>query len=160
MFLFLVCPAAKRLKSTAMTSLSSSSSLILSQQNLIFSKTHFTFQSRQPILQIRFPKLSYSLHNLKTASIEDSTTRLFAVAEETASSSSSSVDTPSEFARRVYIGNIPRNIDNDELTKIVQEHGAVEKAEVSSSLIIWCFGVKKLYFFLNLLSSVCVCVCV
>ncbi|KAH9710263.1 30S ribosomal protein 2 [Citrus sinensis] len=113
-----------------MTSLSSSSSLILSQQNLIFSKTHFTFQSRQPILQIRFPKLSYSLHNLKTASTEESTTRLFAVAEETTSSSSSSVDTSSEFARRVYIGNIPRNIDNDELTKIVQEHGAVEKAEV------------------------------
>lgn len=112
-----------------MASISSSSSLILSQQSLIFSKTHFTFQSRQPILLIKFPKLSYSLHNLKTASIEDSTTRLFAVAEETASSSSS-VDTSSEFARRLYIGNIPRNIDNDELTKIVQEHGAVEKAEV------------------------------
>lgn len=33
-------------------------------------------------------------------------------------------------ARKLYIGNIPRNVDNEELTRIVQEHGAVEKAEV------------------------------
>ncbi|XP_062077467.1 small ribosomal subunit protein cS22 isoform X1 [Humulus lupulus] len=50
--------------------------------------------------------------------------RLFAVAEET------SVDTTSEAARRLYIGNIPRNLKDDELTKIVEEHGAVEKVEV------------------------------
>ncbi|KHN49032.1 30S ribosomal protein 2, chloroplastic [Glycine soja] len=33
-------------------------------------------------------------------------------------------------ARRLYVGNIPRTVTNDELAKIVQEHGAVEKAEV------------------------------
>ena len=35
-------------------------------------------------------------------------------------------------ARRLYVGNIPRTVTNEELAKIVQEHGAVEKAEVFS----------------------------
>lgn len=39
-------------------------------------------------------------------------------------------DPNSEAARRLYVGNIPRSLTNDELAKIVQEHGAVEKAEV------------------------------
>ena len=47
--------------------------------------------------------------------------RLFAVAEQA---------TVTKAARRLYVGNIPRNVTNDELSKIVQEHGAVEKAEV------------------------------
>ncbi|XVF79585.1 hypothetical protein PTKIN_Ptkin15bG0001000 [Pterospermum kingtungense] len=53
--------------------------------------------------------------------------RFFAVAEE----QTSEVTSPSsEAARRLYIGNIPRTVNNDELSKIVEEHGAVEKAEV------------------------------
>ncbi|XP_022759449.1 30S ribosomal protein 2, chloroplastic [Durio zibethinus] len=52
--------------------------------------------------------------------------RLFAVAED----QTSVLASPSEAARRLYIGNIPRTVNNDELTKIVEEHGAVEKAEV------------------------------
>ncbi|XP_027342404.1 30S ribosomal protein 2, chloroplastic [Abrus precatorius] len=47
--------------------------------------------------------------------------RPFAVAEQA---------TVSEAARRLYVGNIPRTVTNDELSKIVQEHGVVEKAEV------------------------------
>ncbi|RDX57718.1 30S ribosomal protein 2, chloroplastic [Mucuna pruriens] len=47
--------------------------------------------------------------------------RPFAVAEQA---------TVSDAARRLYIGNIPRTVTNDELSNIVQEHGAVEKAEV------------------------------
>lgn len=39
-------------------------------------------------------------------------------------------DPSSEAARRLYIGNIPRTVDNAELTGIVEEHGAVEKTEV------------------------------
>lgn len=39
-------------------------------------------------------------------------------------------DPSSDAARRLYVGNIPRNLKNDELQKIVEEHGAVEKAEV------------------------------
>ncbi|KAK4783173.1 hypothetical protein SAY86_007547 [Trapa natans] len=54
--------------------------------------------------------------------------RLFAVAEET--SPSATLDLSSEAARRLYVGNIPRNLDNAELTGIVEEHGSVEKAEV------------------------------
>lgn len=40
------------------------------------------------------------------------------------------MDPSSEAARRLYVGNIPRTLTNEELTKIVEEHGAVEKAEV------------------------------
>ncbi|QCD95836.1 30S ribosomal protein 2, chloroplastic [Vigna unguiculata] len=47
--------------------------------------------------------------------------RPFAVAEQA---------TVTEAARRLYVGNIPRTVNNDELAKIVQEHGVVEKAEV------------------------------
>ncbi|KAJ6409248.1 hypothetical protein OIU79_013997 [Salix purpurea] len=57
-----------------------------------------------------------------------STNQLFAVAEETAPAASA--DPSSEAARRLYVGNIPRNLTNEELTKIVEEHGAVEKTEV------------------------------
>lgn len=50
--------------------------------------------------------------------------RVAAVAEETTS-------VTAEAERRLYVGNIPRKIGNDELRRIVEEHGAVEKAEVS-----------------------------
>ncbi|PON35667.1 Splicing factor-like protein [Parasponia andersonii] len=69
------------------------------------------------------PKLTSSSH-LIFAPTPRNSRRLSTVAEDT------SVDTSSESARRLYIGNIPRTLTNDELTKIVQEHGAVEKAEV------------------------------
>lgn len=62
--------------------------------------------------------------------------RVFAVAEEVAA------DPSSKAARRVYIGNIPRTVDNAELTKIVEEHGAVEKAEV--------FGFSFSFYFIYL----------
>lgn len=35
-------------------------------------------------------------------------------------------------ARRLYVGNIPRTVTNEQLSKIFEEHGAVEKAEVLS----------------------------
>jgi len=44
------------------------------------------------------------------------------------SSEQATVDSPA--VRKLYVGNIPRTVSNDELAKIVQEHGAVEKAEV------------------------------
>ncbi|CAI0428010.1 unnamed protein product [Linum tenue] len=68
----------------------------------------------------RFPQLRAVL---------SSTTRLRAVAEE-AAPAAASVDPSSPAARRVYVGNIPRNVNSEELRKIVEEHGAVEKAEV------------------------------
>ncbi|PON41417.1 Splicing factor-like protein [Trema orientale] len=84
--------------------------------------------SPKPSLQVLkptqgLPKLTSSSHIIFSPTPRHSQ-RLSAVAEDT------SVDTSSEAARRIYIGNIPRTLTNDELTKIVQEHGAVEKAEV------------------------------
>ncbi|KAL5760532.1 hypothetical protein ACOSP7_019039 [Xanthoceras sorbifolium] len=100
-----------------------SSSLIISPQNLFSTKTHLTIQSKQPSLVTLKQTGSYS--HLKLTNIGCSTTRLFAAVAEEAS-----VDTSSEISRRLYVGNIPRNVDNAELTKIFEEHGAVEKAEV------------------------------
>ncbi|KAL1199845.1 Small ribosomal subunit protein cS22 [Cardamine amara subsp. amara] len=40
------------------------------------------------------------------------------------------LDPNSEASRRVYIGNIPRTVDNEQLTKLVEEHGAVEEVQV------------------------------
>ncbi|EPS68422.1 hypothetical protein M569_06339, partial [Genlisea aurea] len=39
-------------------------------------------------------------------------------------------DASSSATRRLYVGNIPRTVSNDELQKIFQQHGNVEKAEV------------------------------
>ncbi|KAF3325916.1 30S ribosomal protein 2 [Carex littledalei] len=35
-----------------------------------------------------------------------------------------------EAKKRLYVGNIPRDVTNDQLAKIFAEHGSVEKAEV------------------------------
>ncbi|MFS8026712.1 putative RNA recognition motif domain, nucleotide-binding alpha-beta plait domain superfamily [Helianthus anomalus] len=56
-------------------------------------------------------------------------TRLFCVAEETPAAVVT-VDPTSEAARRLYVGNIPRTTTNDDLQKVFEEHGAVEKVEV------------------------------
>ncbi|CAN8254696.1 unnamed protein product [Cochlearia groenlandica] len=40
------------------------------------------------------------------------------------------LDPTLESSRRVYIGNIPRTVNNEQLTKIVEEHGAVDKVQV------------------------------
>lgn len=78
-----------------------------------------TFQFFKPITPFNhFPKLTHS-HGVPS--------RLFAVAEEAAAAVT---DPSSEAARRLYVGNIPRTLSNEELQKIVAEHGAVEKAEV------------------------------
>ncbi|KAH7863724.1 hypothetical protein Vadar_021236 [Vaccinium darrowii] len=52
--------------------------------------------------------------------------RVAAVAEQT----SVEADPVSVAPRRLYVGNIPRSLSNDELRRIVEEHGAVEHAEV------------------------------
>ncbi|KAB5541070.1 hypothetical protein DKX38_014044 [Salix brachista] len=76
-----------------------------------------------------FPKFTHLHQILNTKAPQ----RLFAVAEETAPAASA--DPSSEAARRLYVGNIPRNLTNEELTKIVEEHGAVEKTEVMTVYI-------------------------
>ena len=47
----------------------------------------------------------------------------------------------SDVARRLYVGNIPRNVNNDELSSIFSEHGSVDTAEVFfSDFRCWVFG--------------------
>ncbi|KAJ1434380.1 RNA-binding domain superfamily [Sesbania bispinosa] len=81
--------------------------------NLRLTTTHL-----QPLLKL-VPSL--------TVGTPTTTRRSRAVAEQATVTSS---DPKSEAARRLYVGNIPRTVTNDELARIVEEHGAVEKAEV------------------------------
>ncbi|KAF2319427.1 hypothetical protein GH714_015751 [Hevea brasiliensis] len=96
-----------------------------SKLTLLTNPSKPTFQILKPITPSNnFPKLTH-LHIVLKHKVPK---RFFAVAEETASVAP--VDPSSEAARRLYIGNIPRTVNNEVLKKIVEEHGAVEKAEV------------------------------
>ncbi|GMI83039.1 plastid-specific ribosomal protein 2 [Hibiscus trionum] len=93
----------------------------LSPPNL--TKLSFKPQLKQPFLQILQPTLPKNL----ISTSRPRKLRLSVAAEER----TSTVASPSSEAdRRLYIGNIPRTVSNDQLKKIVEEHGAVEKAEV------------------------------
>ncbi|WCJ18979.1 RNA-binding (RRM/RBD/RNP motifs) family protein [Euphorbia peplus] len=105
------------------SSLSSSTSTKPSLVPQIPSKPTFLFLIPNPTFS-NFPTLTLS-HRLPRPP-----TKLFAVAEEAAAPAAPPVDPSSEAARRLYVGNIPRTTDNDQLQQIVQEHGAVEKVEV------------------------------
>ncbi|CAF2268640.1 unnamed protein product [Brassica napus] len=49
---------------------------------------------------------------------------------ETDTEEKPALDPSAESSRRVYIGNIPRTVTNEQLTQIVEEHGAVEQVQV------------------------------
>ncbi|CAN7057828.1 hypothetical protein IGI04_015165 [Brassica rapa subsp. trilocularis] len=49
---------------------------------------------------------------------------------ETDTEEKPALDPNAESSRRVYIGNIPRTVTNEQLTQIVEEHGAVEQVQV------------------------------
>ncbi|KAI8545787.1 hypothetical protein RHMOL_Rhmol07G0065400 [Rhododendron molle] len=71
------------------------------------------------------PQISTQFSVLHRGSNAKGLRRVTAVAEETTTTS-----VTAEAERRLYVGNIPRKLGNDELRRIVEEHGAVEKAEV------------------------------
>ncbi|PWA79899.1 RNA-binding (RRM/RBD/RNP motifs) family protein [Artemisia annua] len=73
------------------------------------------------------PFKTHSQTSLKISNARQQPTRLFCVAEETVVTA---VDPTSEAARRLYVGNIPRTTNNDELQKVFEEHGSIEKVEV------------------------------
>ncbi|GAV85698.1 RRM_1 domain-containing protein [Cephalotus follicularis] len=120
--------------------MASLSSLLSPPPNLLLknqTKPLFIIHSLKPNPlknNLKFPSHSGFKENpLATATATPTTRRtgrrrvVLAVAQET----TSIVADPSSVAeRRLYIGNIPRFLVSDELAKIVQEHGAVEKAEV------------------------------
>lgn len=72
-------------------------------------------------------KLNLQPHKPQFLTLKFTHRRFNAVAEDT---SVATADPSSVAARRLYVGNIPRTVSNDELQKIVEEHGSVEKAEV------------------------------
>lgn len=79
------------------------------------------------------PFKTHSQTSLKISNARQQPTRLFCVAEETVVTA---VDPTSEAARRLYVGNIPRTTNNDELQKVFEEHGSIEKVEVFG---LWVF---------------------
>ncbi|KAL2234223.1 30S ribosomal protein 2, chloroplastic [Sesamum indicum] len=104
-----------------MAILSSSSSSIISPS--------FLQNPRNPF-KTHLPKLHFYPLKPQIAPLKfthSNPRRFNAVAEDT---SVATADPSSVAARRLYVGNIPRTVTNDELQKIVEEHGAVEKAEV------------------------------
>ncbi|EOA24621.1 hypothetical protein CARUB_v10017892mg [Capsella rubella] len=95
--------------------------------------TVFSFQSESftpSLTRVNvFPSKPFS--SLAGAISRSSRTRFIPYAVmDTEEKSAATLDPNSEAARRVYIGNIPRTVDNDQLTKLVEEHGAVEKVQV------------------------------
>ncbi|KAB1224793.1 30S ribosomal protein 2, chloroplastic [Morella rubra] len=114
--------------------MASLSYVLLSPPNLLHSSpksltvpSKLHSQGPKPTLLQSLPKLTSSP---LIFSPKRSQTLLCAVAEEETQSPVASLDPSSEAARRLYVGNIPRTVDNAELTRIVEEHGAIEKAEV------------------------------
>ncbi|KAM7265858.1 hypothetical protein ACFE04_003541 [Oxalis oulophora] len=119
--------------SSSLLSSSSSSNLLLhstNNKNNNSTKPHLSiihFKATNPSKT----KLKFSNFATSTRQQQQLKRRLFVLsATEETTSSTAVLDPPSEAARRVYIGNIPRTLTNEELTKIVAEHGAVEKTEV------------------------------
>ncbi|EYU27087.1 hypothetical protein ABFS82_02G123300 [Erythranthe guttata] len=88
-------------------------------------------QNPNKLFKTRLPNLHLHPHKPQFAPLRfarsSNPSRLNAVAED---ATQVTADPSSAAARRVYIGNIPRTVTNDELQKIAEEHGAVEKAEV------------------------------
>lgn len=127
--------------------MASISSLLSPPNNLLYNPTKPL--TLPPKLHFQIPKKTH-FQNLPSFTFSPLTLSpkrsqvLFAVAEDT------QVDVSSEAARKLYIGNIPRTVDNAELTRIVEEHGAVEKAEVLVFELFWCFGLLGHWEFCSL----------
>ncbi|XP_073145924.1 small ribosomal subunit protein cS22-like [Henckelia pumila] len=81
------------------------------------------FKSHLPKLSFQLPR--HQFLPLKELTHLSNPTRLCAVVAQV-----STAEPSSEAARRLYVGNIPRNVTTDEIRIIVEEHGAVERAEV------------------------------
>ncbi|KAL3516560.1 hypothetical protein ACH5RR_023462 [Cinchona calisaya] len=74
--------------------------------------------------------LKSTLHSHHTRTPSRVNAAVVAQEQSETSVATASADPSSEAARRLYVGNIPRTVTNDELKKVFEEHGAVEKAEV------------------------------
>lgn len=106
-----------------------SSSIISSTSYLHHHSTSKSFKIQQTKFTLQLnPTLSQTSLRF-TISNPRHPTRVLSVAEETTATVVTH-DPSSEAARRLYVGNIPRTTNNDELQKVFEEHGAIEKVEV------------------------------
>ncbi|KAJ0245606.1 30S ribosomal protein 2 [Hirschfeldia incana] len=99
---------------------------VVSIKPTLFSSHSESFTSFHPhtnalALKVKsFPSISVSL----------SRKRLIPHATMETEEKPAALDPNAESSRRVYIGNIPRTVTNEQLTQIVEEHGAVEQVQV------------------------------
>jgi len=65
--------------------------------------------------------------------------------------SSALLEAPAEVAaRKLYVGNIPRTVTNDELRDMFAAHGTVERAEVTQAFLLqWFFLFLVFSWFLS-----------
>ncbi|XP_013605561.1 PREDICTED: 30S ribosomal protein 2, chloroplastic-like [Brassica oleracea var. oleracea] len=93
-----------------------------------FKPTVFSFPSQS----VTSPQTQTNVLSLKPfpslAGAQSSRVRFIPHAVETEEKPAS--DPNAESSRRVYIGNIPRTVDNEQLSKLVEEHGAAENVQV------------------------------
>ncbi|CAA7019240.1 unnamed protein product [Microthlaspi erraticum] len=103
---------------------------VVSIKPSVFSFQSESFTSLQTQTNVFLPKSFPSLAGTISVSLPRSSRMRFiphAVAE---TEEKAVLDPNLESSRRVYIGNIPRTVDNEQLTKLVEEHGAVEQVQV------------------------------
>ncbi|KAI3731994.1 hypothetical protein L1987_63190 [Smallanthus sonchifolius] len=108
-----------------------STSILSSTTYLHHHSSSKPFKPQLPISSKSIPNLSQTHLRFQISPLISNhrqPTRLLCVAEETPATVT--LDPSSEAARRLYVGNIPRTTTNDELQKVFQEHGAIEKVEV------------------------------
>lgn len=85
-----------------------------------------------PVISSSSPAGLFSSRNPRASnsSISCSTSRRSKLVVSAAATAEAPVQA-SDTERRLYVGNIPRDVDNEKLANIFGEHGTVEKAEVS-----------------------------
>ncbi|KAD4982521.1 hypothetical protein R6Q59_002128 [Mikania micrantha] len=106
-----------------------SSSIISSTTYLNHHSTSKSFKPQLPFFSKLNPNFSQPSSRFQISPLISNPrqpTRLLCVAEETPVT----VDPSSEAARRLYVGNIPRTTTNDDLKKLFEEHGAIDRVEV------------------------------
>ncbi|CAN0918045.1 30S ribosomal protein 2, chloroplastic [Linum grandiflorum] len=92
------------------------------------SKLHFSKKPTTQFLIQTYPTHTHTHRVFPQLRLLLNSSRLRAVAEVAAPAATADPSSPA--ARRLYVGNIPRNLKNEELRKIVEEHGAVDKTEI------------------------------
>ncbi|XP_058073501.1 small ribosomal subunit protein cS22-like [Magnolia sinica] len=87
-------------------------------------------RNRTPKPSLPLLKVASSFHGSHAFLISSNPRKPLRISAQVQEAPVSTRDPSSEAARRLYVGNIPRTVTNEELTRIFEEHASVEKAEV------------------------------